>query len=104
MIRCYLNKQENHLFYLDCQITIRLLANEKGFHMQELVNSLVAYVQANGNSVSWQALVESVDFQERQKIPNALRIAKQEGTLKRVVRLNPETKAIEHTVEFVGGA
>lgn len=69
--------------------------------MDALVAQLVSTVQANGNSMAWEALVESVEYKDRAKVPTALKIAKQQGLLKRTLTAvagNPPT----HTVDYIG--
>lgn len=71
--------------------------------MQGLIDSLVATVQSANGEIGWEALVESVPVQERHKIAPALRLAKQQGLLKRTLVWNPETSSNTHTVKYVGG-
>lgn len=71
----------------------------------DLVATLVATVQAApGGEMLWEDFVETVPYQDRQKITPALRLAKQQGLLKRSLVWNPETSSNVHTVKYVGGS
>lgn len=69
--------------------------------METLVAQLVSTIQSNGGSMPFQALVESVEYKDRQKVPNALRIAKQQGLLKRTLTA-VEGQPPTHTVDYIG--
>lgn len=70
--------------------------------MEALMNQLIATVQGAGGSIAWEDLVESVAYPDRPKIVNALKLAKERGLLKRVIKYNAEAKANAHTVDYVG--
>jgi hypothetical protein len=51
--------------------------------MVEVANLIEQYVQSNGGSVEWQAMVDAVPFQQRKWIIPALNLLKQENRVRR---------------------
>lgn len=69
--------------------------------MDELVTQLSTTVQGNGGSMEWSALVDSVPYEKRAGIPNALKIAKKQGVLKRQLSRD-ENGTLVHSVVYIG--
>lgn len=69
--------------------------------MDELVTQLSTTVQGNGGSMEWSALIDSVPYEQRQRVPDALKIAKKQGVLKRQISRD-ENNALVHSVVYIG--
>lgn len=51
--------------------------------MNDLVDKLVGIVQDAGGAVTWEDLINAVDYSERAQVPKALKLAKAQQKLKR---------------------
>jgi hypothetical protein len=49
--------------------------------MDEFINSLVSKVQAAGGTLNYRQMYEETAFQDRSKLPNALKQARAQGLL-----------------------
>lgn len=68
--------------------------------MEALAQRIFELVEQAGGRMTWVELVEAVGYQDRQRMTQALRYAKEQGTLAR--RLYPqEDGSIWHGVEIV---
>lgn len=71
--------------------------------MSPLATQLVETVQANGNEMTWESLVATVDPLQRQRVMAAVREAKKAGQLKTHQAYEPESGLSPLSVQFVGG-
>lgn len=55
--------------------------------MDELLDLLIEVVGANGGVMEYPAMLEQVPGEQRSRIPNALRLGKSEGTLRKRIRV-----------------
>lgn len=69
--------------------------------MNELVTELSTTVQSNGGSMEWSALINSVPYEKRQRVPDALKIAKKQGVLRRQLSRD-ENGVLVHNVIYIG--
>jgi len=70
--------------------------------MDDIINELIALLQANGGSVTYETLLNGIDPVHRQKLPRALREAKGAGSIVQQVAWDKETSTVSHTVNLVG--
>lgn len=69
--------------------------------MQPFTQEVVTLVENAGGSMTYPALYEAVAPEKRNQLRGALKEAKSFGALSQTVSLDPETKAIVHTVAKV---
>jgi len=68
--------------------------------MEALAQQIFDLVEANGGRMAWSEMIDAVGYPDRQRVPQALRFAKGQGTLAR--RLYPQGDGtIWHGVEIV---
>ncbi|MGB7342480.1 MAG: hypothetical protein WBC91_26515 [Phototrophicaceae bacterium] len=67
--------------------------------MMELIQKITDTVTTNGGEMEWSELVASLDYSERAKVGDALKVAKNQGTLQREIRR--ENGANLHVVKLV---
>jgi len=70
--------------------------------METLISNIVAFVTEHGGKVLWSELIEFVPYEDRQRVPQALQVAKSRQLLKRVLKRDAEAQANVHTVELWG--
>lgn len=59
--------------------------------MDELIQEIVAILQSNGGEMTWEELLNAIDYPKRGRVMNAVRAAKKAGTLERVLAFDAET-------------
>lgn len=67
--------------------------------MDALVAQIESTLASNGGKMPYQALLDTIAFQDRAQLPNALKIGKKQGKFVKVLRWNAETKENDFTVE-----
>lgn len=70
--------------------------------MQELINQMTALVQGAGGSMPYAALLEAVGFENRSKLPKAMKFAEASGVLKRHVAFDAESGQVVFTIQATG--
>lgn len=63
--------------------------------MDALIAKILGAISANGGRVLYDTLLNSLDYQERQIVANAIKQARSNGDFRRELTINPETKAVE---------
>lgn len=69
--------------------------------MDALQEKILNTVDANNGSISWEDLVESLDYRERQQAFSAVRALKQSGVLSRNVSFDQTTGQSQLTIARV---
>jgi len=68
--------------------------------MDELINQIEASLNENGGVMTYEAVLNSVPFEQRRLLPNALKTAKRQGRFRKVLRWNTEAQKTDFTVEI----
>jgi hypothetical protein len=68
--------------------------------MDELINQIEASLNQNNGVMTYQALLDSIPFEQRRLLPNALKTAKRQGRFRKVLRWNADAKQTDFTVEI----
>ncbi len=67
--------------------------------MQETLDLIVETLQQNGGSMRWEDLMEVIPYDQRARVPDALKIGKSTGLTQRAVSV--ENGEVNHTVSLV---
>lgn len=69
--------------------------------MEALLQKILDTLAANGGSMTWEALMATLDYREQQRATNAIRLGKKTGVLKRTLAHNAETGVDPLKVELI---
>lgn len=70
--------------------------------MTEFTQTVVGMVEAAGGETTYPALYTALPFEQRGKLPSAIREAKQLGVLSQQMVQDPETLTLTHKIMKLG--